>query len=137
MGDRVAVLKDGILQQVAPPRELYNFPVNEFVAGFIGSPAMNLFPTDGMTLGVRPEHMLVLSPGAEAPAGWQVVAGTVELIEELGAESYVYATCQGTRLVARSRENESFARDMAVRLAYDPAAAHRFDPQSGLRISGV
>ena len=43
MGDRVAVLKDGILQQVAPPRELYENPVNAFVAGFIGSPAMNLF----------------------------------------------------------------------------------------------
>lgn len=132
MGDRVAVLDNGLLQQVAPPRELYDNPVNEFVAGFIGSPAMNLFPADGVTLGVRPEHMLVLD--APAPDGYREVSGTVEIIEELGSESYVYADCGGRRLVARLRERSAPARGETVRLAYDPAAAHKFDPQTGRRL---
>src|SRR5699024_6512606 len=76
MGDRVAVLKDGLLQQVAPPRELYDAPVNEFVAGFIGSPSMNLFPRDGVTIGVRPEAMI--AGAAEVPPGYTVVEGVVD-----------------------------------------------------------
>ena len=63
LGDRVAVLKDGVLQQVAAPRELYDRPVNMFVAGFIGSPAMNLFPGvvfgREVIMGVRPADMWV------------------------------------------------------------------------------
>jgi sn-glycerol 3-phosphate transport system ATP-binding protein len=114
MGDRVAVLKDGVLQQVDTPRALYDDPVNTFVATFIGAPAMNLIDAavaggivkspdlaiavprsaaekDRVLIGVRPESWDV------APAGWG--AGTpgslpvqVELVEELGFESFVYAT---------------------------------------------
>ncbi len=137
MGDRVAVLKDGILQQVAPPRELYDAPVNEFVAGFIGSPAMNLFPGPGVTLGVRPEHVQILRDGESPREGWTVRDGVVQLIEELGSESYVYADCGGDRLVARVGQGpgEAPARDDRVRLAYDPAGAHRFDPETGLRLA--
>lgn len=139
MGDRVAVLKDGILQQVAPPKELYLKPRNEFVAGFIGSPAMNLFPAENVTLGVRPEHMEILQHGSATPSGWQDVQGTVDIVEELGSESYVYATCgldngSTARLVARLKDAQSPARGDQVRFAYDPAAAHRFDPTSGERI---
>ena len=82
MGDRVAVLKDGELQQVAPPRELYDAPANEFVAGFIGSPAMNIFDYNGGRVGVRPEKMFI----NKGPVGFQ---GVVDIVEELGAESYV------------------------------------------------
>lgn len=134
MGDRVAVLKDGILQQVAPPRELYDAPVNEFVAGFIGSPAMNLFPGDGVTLGVRPEAMALLGEQRQAPAGWVVRDGAVTIIEELGSESYVYADCDGDRLVARITDDRRLSPGERVQLAYDPAAAHRFDQTSGLRL---
>ena len=67
MGDRVAVLKDGELQQVAPPRELYDAPANEFVAGFIGSPAMNIFDYNGGRVGVRPEKMFI----NKGPVGFQ------------------------------------------------------------------
>ncbi|MGP6173784.1 ABC transporter ATP-binding protein [Corynebacterium sp. A21] len=133
MGDRVAVLKDGNLQQVAPPRELYDAPVNEFVAGFIGSPAMNLFPGDGVTLGVRPEHMLVVT--GEVPAGFREVAGTVDIVEELGSESYVYANWEGHRLVARLGEGKAPAPGDTVRFAYDPGKAHRFDVKSGESLS--
>lgn len=135
MGDRVAVLKDGILQQVAPPRELYSAPVNEFVAGFIGSPAMNLFPgPDGReTLGVRPEAMRLID-AADTPPGWVRKEGTVDLIEELGSESYVYATSEGVRLVARLEGADIPARGDVVHLAFNPEAAHRFHPESGERI---
>ena len=99
MGDRVAVLKDGVLQQVDSPRALYDDPVNTFVATFIGAPAMNLIDaavlaipvprgTAGPVLvGVRPESWDV------APAGTAgALAVRVELVEELGFESFVYAT---------------------------------------------
>lgn len=133
MGDRVAVLKDGLLQQVAPPRELYDAPVNDFVAGFIGSPSMNLFPHDGVTLGVRPESMMVVT--GDVPAGHIVMEGAVDIVEELGSESYVYATIGGERLVARWAETEVPSPGDLVRFAFDPSVAHRFDPTSGDRIS--
>jgi multiple sugar transport system ATP-binding protein len=107
MGDRVAVLKDGVIQHVATPRELYAKPVNVFVAGFIGSPAMNLLtlptceagvrfcghtipvPRDTLTaatgrdviLGVRPEHVEITTAG---------IPVDVDVVEELGAEAYVF-----------------------------------------------
>lgn len=110
MGDRVAVLKDGLLMQVDTPRNLYDHPNNEFVAGFIGSPAMNLFRTtvtaDGtvklgtlsiplsaaarsaltgseVTVGIRPEDLME----SERGVGLAVVA---DVVEELGADAYVY-----------------------------------------------
>jgi multiple sugar transport system ATP-binding protein len=109
MGDRIAVLKDGLLQQVGTPRDLYEKPNNVFVAGFIGSPAMNLFPVDlasaggiqfgtavvdadidrptsatQVTAGVRPEDIIV------NPADGQGLSVTVDLVEELGADGYLY-----------------------------------------------
>ena len=108
MGDRVAVLKDGVLQQVNTPRALYDNPVNTFVATFIGAPAMNLIDAvvadgvvkspdlaiavprgtvDRVLVGVRPESWDVVPAGT--PASLTV---HVELVEELGFESFVYAT---------------------------------------------
>jgi|UniRef100_UPI0040492D1D multiple sugar transport system ATP-binding protein len=102
MGDRVAVLKDGLLQQVDTPRNLYERPQNAFVAGFIGSPAMNLLtapvvggkamlgnlainvPTSGgssVTVGIRPEGFVPTTTGFEV---------AVEVVEELGADAFVY-----------------------------------------------
>ncbi|MBT2439635.1 sn-glycerol-3-phosphate ABC transporter ATP-binding protein UgpC [Streptomyces sp. ISL-36] len=116
MGDRVAVLKDGLLQQVDSPRNMYDRPANLFVAGFIGSPAMNLVEvpiTDGgvkfgnsvvpvsrdalsaasakgdttVTVGIRPEHFDV--SGATSKEG---LAVSVNVVEELGADGYVYGS---------------------------------------------
>ncbi len=117
MGHRVAVLREGTLQQIASPRELYDNPLNTFVAGFIGSPGMNLLEApvldgeavlDGLriplprgissarvVLGIRPESWEVTTD----PAGITVVA---ELLEELGAESFVYTHGAGTDWSARS-----------------------------------
>lgn len=138
MGDRVAVLDAGVLQQVATPRELYEDPVNDFVAGFIGSPAMNLFPHAGLTFGVRPEAMEVLPTGAELPAGWMAYDARVDIVEALGSESYVYATAPGAdghQLVARSLADGRVRRDDQVQMAFDPAQALRFDSH-GQRVRG-
>jgi multiple sugar transport system ATP-binding protein len=124
MGDRVAVLKDGILQQCASPRELYDNPANAFVGTFIGSPSMNIIPslvTEGgidmngylvpverdvmskassgkVIVGVRPEDLALSTEGADM---------TVTLVEELGADTYVYGTYAGpdgpVDLVARGQ----------------------------------
>ncbi len=125
MGDRVAVLRDGKLQQFASPSELYNKPANAFVAGFIGSPAMNLLTapiTSGgvkigedstlelerdqltllhdagleeVTVGIRPEHLEVSDSG-----GIDVV---IDLVEDLGSETYLYTHAHpDVQLVARS-----------------------------------
>ena len=128
MGDRVAVLKGGILQQVDTPRNLYDTPVNAFVGSFIGSPSMNqvrvkivdggvnfnghtvavdraaLDKSSGseVILGIRPEDLRLADDGAEM---------TVTLVEELGADTYVYGEYAGPdgseTLVARSRPFES------------------------------
>jgi multiple sugar transport system ATP-binding protein len=120
MGDRVAVMRKGELQQVAPPQELYDRPANIFVAGFIGSPAMNMleahversteglvlilgdarFPLDDLRLasyvgktivvGIRPEDLEDAALAGEAPAGR--LRGRVELREALGAEVLVHFT---------------------------------------------
>ena len=124
MGDRVAVLKDGILQQCDSPRELYDNPANAFVGTFIGSPSMNIIPSaikeggvdmnghlvsierdvlakasgSQVLLGVRPEDLQMSSEGADM---------TVTLCEELGADTYVYGTYNGpdgpVDLVARGQ----------------------------------
>ncbi|MCT2592789.1 sn-glycerol-3-phosphate ABC transporter ATP-binding protein UgpC [Streptomyces sp. N2-109] len=125
MGDRVAVLKDGLLQQVDSPRNMYDKPANLFVAGFIGSPAMNLIEApiiDGgvkfgnsvvpveraalaaasekgdttVTVGCRPEHFDIVdgegkSLSKDEPAG---LAVDVNVVEELGADGYVYGTAK-------------------------------------------
>ena len=132
MGDRVAVLREGVLQQVAPPRELYRNPVNEFVAGFIGSPAMNIFDDGADRVGVRPEAMHVIHPGEQVPAGWRSYTGEIVLVEALGAESFIYVDAgAGVRLVARAGAAQTAGIGEQATVAFDPAAAHRFDRETG------
>ncbi|MBO1902447.1 sn-glycerol-3-phosphate ABC transporter ATP-binding protein UgpC [Leucobacter weissii] len=151
MGDRIAVLKDGLLQQVGTPRELYETPRNVFVAGFIGSPAMNLFPStaspDGLAfgtlalprsapvrdviVGVRPEDLRVSSQSA---AGVEV---QIDLVEELGADGYLYGhTTEGERvdLVARVDGRNHPSIGETVVLVPEPRHLHLFDAASGERI---
>ncbi|GAA3828599.1 sn-glycerol-3-phosphate ABC transporter ATP-binding protein UgpC [Nocardioides panacisoli] len=166
MGHRVAVMKDGLLQQVDTPLALYDRPVNLFVAGFIGSPAMNLLsaktagdgiavvdgfelPIDrtaaaassgAVTLGIRPEAWRVAGP--DEP-GYPV---QVVVVEELGADAYVYATPAGAserpvggvlpQIVARVTGRQTLTRGQEVRLTADPAAVHVFDTESGARLAG-
>ncbi|WP_203568212.1 ABC transporter ATP-binding protein [Aestuariimicrobium ganziense] len=161
MGDRVAVMKDGVLQQVDTPLALYDKPNNLFVAGFIGSPAMNLMKgkvVDGgvalgdytvpvprevlakagqtVTLGIRPE-VFTISEG-------EGLGVDVALVEELGADSYVYGTLAGLsdaeklnaqQIVARISTRIPPERGSQVRLGIDPEHVHVFSDETEDRIS--
>jgi multiple sugar transport system ATP-binding protein len=159
MGSRVAVLRDGRLQQCAPPRELYEWPANVFVAGFIGSPPMNLLelPLDGagsvelggwrvappaavaaaaasggasaVVLGIRPEDLQL---GAE-----QGIAARIGRVEHLGAESL--ATCvvgaDAAKLIVRTDGAHAPRSDEHVTLGVAEAALHWFSPIGGERLA--
>jgi multiple sugar transport system ATP-binding protein len=131
MGDRIAVLKDGVLQQVGTPRDLYETPRNVFVAGFIGSPAMNLWTADGITRGVRPEDLIVSASGD----GIEV---EVDLVEELGADGYLYgrAEVEGRRvdIVARVDGRSHPNAGSRIVVSPKPERVHRFDPETGERL---
>ncbi|QIS06911.1 sn-glycerol-3-phosphate ABC transporter ATP-binding protein UgpC [Nocardia brasiliensis] len=159
MGDRVAVLKDGLLQQCATPRDLYQNPVNVFVAGFMGSPAMNLFTlpvSDGsvslgghdlplprsvvdaaegsVSVGIRPEHFELngASGGIEME---------VDVVEELGSDAYIYGrtTAQGNAageaIVARADWRNPPSKGTRVRLSTDPAHTYFFSATDGRRLN--
>ena len=161
MGDRVAVLKDGLLQQCATPRELYETPANVFVAGFIGSPAMNLvtgqkveggiafdgavlpvdraklaqLSTDTATVGFRPEALRVVPEGQGFPV-------TINLVEELGSDAFLYGTTGrvgdevvlSNDIVARVEPRSVPAAGSVVNLSIDEGAMHVFDGGTGMRI---
>ena len=138
LGHRVAVLNDGELQQVGPPRELYERPANLFVAGFIGSPAMNLVPAhllngrSGGILGFRPEHVDVNGQG-------DGIAARVEVVEDIGADAYVFCSAdlggEQTRLVARTEVRDAPKQGERVTLRPRAEEAHLFDPESGERLT--
>ena len=157
MGDRVAVLKDGLLQQVDTPRNLYDNPANAFVAGFIGSPAMNLLtaPVVGgkaklgnleiavpasagasVTVGIRPEGF---SP---ASSGFDVV---VEVVEELGSDAFVYgkpadssvkfanATDEGAQVILRWDPKNPPRPGQTVSVSANQSSVHLFSATNGER----
>jgi len=159
MGDRVAVLKDGLLQQVDTPRNLYDNPANAFVAGFIGSPAMNLLnvPVSGgqahvgdfkfavpasagstVTVGIRPEGFTASSKGFKV---------LVEVVEELGSDAFVYgkpvdnevkfanASDEGAQVIVRwDPKNPPKAGD-TITVEANVNAIHLFDAASGERLA--
>ena len=154
MGDRVAVMYRGVLQQCASPRELFIDPVNAFVAGFIGSPAMNLLDahtdeagatvgtltvplspaqrgaltTPAVTIGVRPNDLVVSTEG-----GLDV---TVEFVEELGSEAFLYCrTGDDDRdVVARTDGLSTLKMGDRVSLVPRPSAVYLFDAATGDRL---
>ncbi|KQR44098.1 multiple sugar transport system ATP-binding protein [Frigoribacterium sp. PvP120] len=157
MGDRIAVLKDGVLQQVGTPRDLYEKPQNVFVAGFIGSPAMNLLPADvvdggikfgtavtsvdrdtvgqangkSVTVGVRPEDVVVNTTG-------EGLAVTVDVVEELGADGYLYGHTEvdGARVDIVVRVDGRNHPGLGDTIYITPQAhhVHVFDTESGQRL---
>jgi multiple sugar transport system ATP-binding protein len=162
MGDRVVVLDRGVLQQAATPKELFTSPVNLFVAGFIGSPSMNLLSatagddgathgtltvpltlgqryaltSDAVTIGVRPEGWTLRANG-----GLDV---TVAVVEELGSESFLYCTeaatngtgvgTAGNQVVARAEGLSSSSPGDRVSLVPVPGRLHLFDSATGARL---
>ena len=132
LGHRVAVLHEGNLQQVGPPRELYERPANLFVAGFIGSPAMNLLPQNGKVAGFRPEHVDIADDG-------DGIAARVEVIEDIGADAYVFCSADvdgaPIRLVARTEVRSAPHQGARVTLRPRAEEAHMFDSESGERLT--
>jgi multiple sugar transport system ATP-binding protein len=197
MGDRVAVMRAGRLQQVAPPQEVYSAPANLFVAAFIGSPAMNLYHGDideqGATVrlgaqeldvpaalrgalgpyrgrhvvvGIRPEELADPSPSASEDGAHRRLEGTVDLVEELGAEKLVHFRIDAPRLsasdelvmtgdedpdmleageigsetaaagVARVGAASAIAAGQRVSFAVETERMHLFDPRTGETLRG-
>lgn len=159
MGDRIAVLNEGVLQQVGTPRELYDTPQNVFVAGFIGSPAMNLLecavgadqvatfgdariPLPGITVqrvtvGFRPESVEIVAPGAEA----DTIPITLAFVEELGSDSYLYGHVAGApadspQVVVRTLPNAALAPGSVFHVWILPGQQHVFAAASGERLDG-
>ena len=155
MGDRVCVLKDGLLQQVGTPRDLYDRPDNVFVAGFIGSPAMNLLDlpvTDGgvqlgdivwpvdrsvlsaasagkVTVGMRPEDLQLAEHG---------LAVQVAVVEELGADAYIYGHAVGQedlQIIARTDGRKPPMKGETVHFSPKADHVHLFDVSSGARLA--
>jgi multiple sugar transport system ATP-binding protein len=157
MGDRVAVLKDGVLQQVDTPRALYERPANVFVAGFIGSPAMNLMTLKisaggvkfgnttlkinpavlaktkqkSITVGLRPEDLVISKSD-----GIQV---EIDVIEELGADAFLYGSSviegKKTDVIARIGSVSSLRSGDKVFLKPQGGITHLFDVETGLRLN--
>jgi multiple sugar transport system ATP-binding protein len=160
MGQRIVVMKDGLIQQIAVPQELYDRPRNRFVAAFIGSPAMNFVAAtltgDGLDLagtvlpvpaqleeavkpargrrvdvGVRPEDLWVGSEAAAAHRGWQLPA-LVDVVEPLGAEQYLHLSSACGGLTARVSPDLRARPGDRLEVTLNPAKLHVFDAESGL-----
>jgi len=158
MADRMVVMRDGNIEQIGDPLEVYDRPVNTFVAGFIGSPAMNFIEgtlrldngaarvvtEDGTVLpvaapggagegetviyGIRPEHFTLTDAGEGLPA-------EVVVIEPTGAEIIIVCRFAGTEIQALFHERHSMRPGQPIALAPVPEAAHLFDRDSGARLS--
>ncbi len=155
MAEKIVVMNGGRVEQIGAPLELYDRPQNQFVAGFIGSPAMNFFNgairthgsvsfegpggarlpltsapsgSDGRPAiyGVRPEHFTIADDGAEA---------TVHVVEPTGSETQIVAHIGGAEVVAAFRERHAFKPGDKIRLKPDPRLVHLFDAASGQRLT--
>ncbi len=155
MADKIVVMHDGLVEQIGAPLDLYDRPDNLFVAGFIGSPAMNMIKgrirvngtasfegpagvkfslaaagsgNDGRpaVYGVRPEHFSLSDDGAEAE---------VQVIEPTGSELQVVAKLGGEEITAVFRERHQFKPGEKIRLKPDPRLVHLFDEETGKRLS--
>ena len=164
MGDRIAVMNAGRLQQVDAPETLYDNPANLFVAGFIGSPRMNFVPGKLTSANGRSSVTFLgittpLSTGARLTAGaddsevtvgirpedlmWRPAAGpdctltlaaTVDVVEPMGHEAYVTALCAGETVTSRFPPRSGVRTQERIELALNPARLHLFDAQSGMTI---
>lgn len=151
MGDRIAVMRDGVLQQVAAPGELYDHPKNVYVAEFLGSPPMNIIPATvenskvtasgfelplgrlvapkEVLLGIRPE---ALSQNRKGDTTLEV---TVDVVERLGSDQYVYGRVGADAVAARLDPGTGVRAGDLVRLGLDSRVVHIFDATSGVSIT--
>jgi multiple sugar transport system ATP-binding protein len=157
MGDKIVVMRDGRIEQTGSPLQLYDHPANQFVAGFIGSPAMNFLPgtlrrtgatshielndgtqldapprsggADGqpIVLGTRPEHLTLASSGG--------IPAKVVVMEPTGMDTFVACRHEGVELAAVFRERHDFAPGTTIHLLPDLLRAHLFDASTGRRLA--
>ena len=147
MGDRIAVMRDGVLQQAAPPHEIYDHPANMYVAGFIGSPRMNFFPVSiegdlaraagfavrlskpaqvrSAILGIRPENL-----GEHTAIGGPILEMTVDVLEILGADQFLYGKVGVDDVIARVDPHLRVSVGEKVPLGIDARRLHLFDPDT-------
>lgn len=139
LADRIAVLDKGTLQQVGSPQELFERPINRFVAQFIGSPAMNILSADkareaGIELppnthevGLRPQHLSVHTSDADPSS--VVIKGTLDLVESMGWEAYVHVELGEQMIMAQLRAEslQDLQPGDAIALALSPDRLHFFD----------
>ena len=171
MGDRIAVMSLGVLQQLDTPQNLYDQPANKFVAGFIGSPSMNFVDTTieqqggklyakarrlhaararrqgrrrcrpyigkAITLGIRPEHLVEIAPGAtRASPTDSLIHATVDVVELLGNEIFVYLTTSaGQVITARMDPDLRLQRGQQIQVTAPPDRLHFFDPQTEVAVN--
>ncbi|PQV58385.1 carbohydrate ABC transporter ATP-binding protein (CUT1 family) [Defluviimonas denitrificans] len=125
LADKIVVLRDGRVEQIGTPMELYNNPANQFVAGFLGSPSMNFFPAglvnegDARTMGIRPEDLFLSDTG---PLGARVVH-----VEHLGGDTNVIADVQSHQITARLFGQHGIETGQALRLGFKPDKIYHFD----------
>jgi sn-glycerol 3-phosphate transport system ATP-binding protein len=152
LADRLVVLNPGQIEQIGSPLDIYHKPASTFVAGFIGSPAMNLLkatrvggnwqiggqvlpgthaPTGGdtLTIGLRAEDLTIASSDNDG------LTMKLDYIEELGAQRLLHGAVDGQALVVATAAEDAFADD--IRVAFDPSDLHYFDATSGKRLEST
>jgi multiple sugar transport system ATP-binding protein len=157
MADRIVVMRDGLVEQQGDPLSLYDKPVNTFVAGFIGSPAMNMIPGTARINGGAPHvafadgATLPLPPGAHAKDGQPVLYGIrpehcavgngsglpvdIVVVEPTGADTQLYCRFNGQEVTAMVRDRVAARAGERIALVPDVPRAHVFDAESGVRIA--
>ncbi|MGI9382796.1 MAG: ABC transporter ATP-binding protein [Methyloligellaceae bacterium] len=160
MADRLVVMNDGVAEQIGSPKEVYATPSTTYVAGFIGSPAMNFFsgtvqgsgdavvltggavvPVIGsqgsalarepVTVGIRPEHMRIATP--DDPGQF---AANLDFIEDLGASQLLHASFDGTEFIVQLQSEQSVELNDDLSFRVEPHHVHLFDPSTGRRLGG-
>jgi multiple sugar transport system ATP-binding protein len=160
LADRIAIMRDGVIQQLDDPHTIYNKPVNLFVAGFIGMPSMNFlkgsitggsFTTDGTAiplnsykfekapngqavegiLGIRPEHVAIGEEARKLPFSLQ---SEIEIVEPMGADTVAWTKIGGQSFKFRADSEVSLEPGQTILIGFDPARGSVFDAKSGDRI---
>ncbi len=132
LADKIVVLRDGRVEQIGSPMELYNNPANRFVAGFLGSPSMNFFPGELLNageervMGIRPEDLFVSEDGP--------LAVRVSHVEHLGGDTNVVAQFHDHQITARLFGQHEISTGESLRLGFRPESSYAFN-QDGLRVS--